>query len=139
MKEFKLFFSLLCVLLATLGVLAVKIPRIFRPFLITGQSESGVGMLAIGGCSRWWRKIRAKAQSGMSLARWINAVVCQGKFATFARLRRARTIRLAASSASIANSIGKSSIAVIGVLTNPGQIVETLIPRFRTWTRSPSM
>ncbi len=33
----------------------------------------------------------------------------------------------------------KVMVEVIGVRMKPGQIVETLIPRPRTWTRSASM
>src|ERR1700730_17694485 len=93
------------------------------------RDHSGPG--GIGGFSLYLFIARAIIQSGSHAVSFINIDMRFGKLYTFLLRSSARTMRQAALSASMTNGMWNSLTAVIGVLTNPGQIVVTAIFRSR--------
>src|SRR5438445_584633 len=93
------------------------------------------GPAGIGGFSLYLFMARAMIQSGSMAVIFISTDMRLGKLYTFTLRSRARAMRRAATSALSRNGMWNSLTAVIGVLTKPGQIVVTAMPRSRSWMR----
>jgi hypothetical protein len=86
------------------------------------------GFFGRGGASLYFRITLSKIQSGNQDTTRIKSDVCQGNLRTATFLLIPFRIISAACSASMTQGMSKLLIDVMGVLINPGQMVETWIP-----------